>query len=96
MVLAAACTRAPTLPLPPPSALVEAPDAEGRARVTGDGAVEGALISVLNERTGRGVLTTADDLGRFDTLIEAGTGDLLQVWQTVGTDSSAPTTVQVP
>lgn len=73
---------APTLPIPPPTALVEGPpDAQGFVLVTGN-ARPGAFVSCLNERTERGVLVRADvDSGDYALRIEAIAGDDLTLWQ---------------
>jgi len=86
----------PTLPIPPPSALTSAPDADGVVTITGDGAIEGALVSAYNERTERGVIETADDTGAFVLRLEAQTGDSILVWQRVGTQSGQVLSLGVP
>lgn len=91
-----ACTNAPTLPLPPPEALASAPDRDGLVTVTGDGAIEGALISVYNPRTREGRITTADDAGRFSVRIEAIGGDSLQLWQRASTRTGEIREIVVP
>jgi hypothetical protein len=74
------CT-APTIPLPPPAALVvEGPDASGFVVVRGT-VLARAYVGVLNTRLERGVLVRADASGRFEARLEAEAGDILQVWQ---------------
>lgn len=97
LLLAFACTSNPTLPLPPPNALVEAPpDDRGLVRVRVSAALPGAFVNCLNERTGRGVIGTADDRGRAVLELEAQVGDRLAVWQRVDTQSGELTVVVVP
>jgi hypothetical protein len=89
-VLAAAAAlgacNAPTIPLPPPAALVaEGPDGEGMVTVRGS-VLAGAYVGVLNVRTERGVIVRADAAGAFEVRIEAAVGDTLQVWQQQGND----------
>lgn len=91
------CTAsAPTLPLPPPTALATAPDADGLVTVEVRGAIEGAMIFGFNTRTMQGVIATADDLGEADVVLRAQGGDVLTVWQRVGTDSSQLLDIVVP
>lgn len=94
----AACTgsSSPTLPVPPPSALSSAPDADGFVTITGDGAIEGAMVLAYNERLSEGVIGMADDMGEFSLRLRADVGDTLQVWQRVGTESGQLLTLVVP
>lgn len=98
VALGVACSSgaSPTLPIPPPSALTSAPDEDGVVTITGNGAIEGALVSAYNERTGRGVIETADDAGAFVLRLEAQTGDSILVWQRVGTQSGQVLSLGVP
>lgn len=79
---------APTLPLPPPTALVEdPPDAEGLVLVTGNARV-GAFVACLNDNTEQGVIVRADlDTGDYSLRIPASIGDGLSLWQF---ESTAP------
>ncbi|HEY8428418.1 MAG TPA: hypothetical protein VIL20_08595 [Sandaracinaceae bacterium] len=79
---------APTLPLPPPVALVEGPpDADGMVTVSGN-ARAGAFVGCLNESTEVGVIVRADvDTGDFSLRIAAEVGDGLTLWQF---ESTAP------
>lgn len=89
---------APTLPLPPPMALVEGPpDADGLVTVSGN-AREGAFVGCLNERTETGVLVRSDPMtGDFSLRIAAESDDTLTLWQFEGTDPGGmQTTVVVP
>jgi hypothetical protein len=79
----ASCNTTPTLPLPPPVASASSPDEQGFALIEGE-AHALAYVSVLNERTEAGVITRADDEGRFRARIAAQIGDLLTIWQEVG------------
>lgn len=98
VALGAACSSgtSPTLPIPPPSALTSAPDESGVVTITGNGAIEGAIVSAYNERTERGVIETADDAGAFVLRLEAQTGDSILVWQRVGTQSGQVLSLGVP
>lgn len=80
------CNNTPTLPLPPPVAQATL-DEQGFALVVGEVHAH-AYVSVLNERTERGVITRADEDGHFETKLEAEVGDLLTVWQEVGGEIS--------
>lgn len=86
---------APTLPLPPPTALVEAPDPQGLVLVTGDSSAE-AYIFVLNEDQDAGVIGRADLGGRYEVRLRGEPGDTLTVWQMVGSDRGTPIQRQVP
>jgi hypothetical protein len=70
-------------PIPPPSALTSVPNEDGMVTVRGDGVIEGAWVSAFNERTGEGVIGTADDAGRFELCLAAENGDSVLVWQRV-------------
>jgi hypothetical protein len=72
--------RDPESPIPPPLAQTSAPGEDGMVTVRGDG-IEGALVSVFNERTGNGVIGIVDDAGRFEVCLAAKNGDLVLVWQ---------------
>lgn len=75
---------APVLPIPPPTALIEAPDMDGFVTITGE-ARPGALVYCFHEETGTGVIVTADATsGAYSLRIAAATGDALTVWQSVG------------
>ena len=88
---------APTLPLPPPVALVQGPpDAEGMVTVLGEGAIEGAQVFAFEERTMTGVIGTANDLGQFELRLAAESGDTILVWQRVGTQTSELIQILVP
>ncbi len=73
---------APVLPLPPPTALVEAPpDATGIVTVTGN-ARPGAFVGCLNQRTEDGVIVHADLMtGDYTLRIAAEVDDSLTLWQ---------------
>ncbi len=86
---------APTLPLPPPNAISTAPDADGIVTISGD-ALEGSYVSALNERTDRGVIGVADDMGHFELQLGAEPGDTIDVWQHVDADRGPSVFVMVP
>lgn len=75
---------APVLPIPPPTALIEAPpDMDGMVTVSGE-ARPGAYVFCLNNDTEMGVIVTADPAdGTYSLRIAASIGDGLSVWQQV-------------
>ncbi len=95
LITACVACSTPTLPLPPPSALVSPPDGSGLVTVSGD-ALPGAYVLCVNERTNDGVIDTADDDGHFSLTLEADTGDTLLIWQQVGTDRGPTQNLVVP
>ncbi len=87
----------PTLPLPPPNALVEAPpDAGGMVTVRLSALEPGALVFVYNERLEDGVIGRADTMGEATLRLRAAPGDALLVWQRIEERSSPPRTILVP
>lgn len=83
LLLAAAvagCGTTPTLPLPPPTALVGAPNLQGLVTVQGE-ADEDAYVTVLNEQTDSGKITHAAHDGHYTMQIAASVGDKLVIWQ---------------
>ncbi len=92
--LFSACA-APTLPLPPPSALVSAPDGSGNVTISGMGRPH-AIVMVFNENTERGVIVTADPIGNYTVQIAANGGEILTLWQMVGTQTSQLLSREVP
>lgn len=85
----------PTLPLPPPTALVEAPDASGMVDVTGE-VLPDAYVLVLNLDTDAGVIGRADGAGRYAVRLSAASGHTLEVWQMSGVEGGQHRTVTVP
>jgi hypothetical protein len=77
---------APTLPIPPPTALVSAPDATGLVTVTGH-ADPMAYVFVLNENTEQGIIVHADPAGAFTVRIAASLEDAITVWQMIGNEA---------
>ncbi len=98
LLLAAACeSSTPTIPLPPPNALVEAPpDADGYVTVRIRGAEPEALLFAYDEPLAKGVIGRADADGNGTLRLRAAAGDPILVWQQAGDRSSAPVTVLVP
>ncbi len=95
LTLVPACA-APTLPLPPPTALVEGPpDASGRVVVRGLAGAD-AYVFALNEDRDRGVIGRADSAGAYTLEVEGSSGETLSIWQMSGTVSSALTTRIIP
>jgi hypothetical protein len=93
LALAAGCL-SPTLPLPPPDRpddmqpLVDAPD----TWVIAGPCLEGALVTVFNERTGVGVVVEDRDRdGHYEIEIQAQRCDLAWVEQSQGEDESSRT-----
>ena len=76
----AGCGATPTLPLPPPVAMVGSPNLQGLVLVSGT-ANEDAYVMVLNERIGVGEIQLADAEGAFAIEIPAVVGDTLLLWQ---------------
>lgn len=93
-VLVLACA-APTLPLPPPTALSTAPDAMGLVTVTGRVNAD-AYVFALNEDRGDGVIVSADATGLYSATLAAATGDTITCWQMIGTNTGQLTSVVVP
>lgn len=85
LALTSSCN-APTLPLPPPTALVSSLSVDGTVTVSGD-ALENAYVSCLNTRLDSGVIVRANDSGHYELTIAAQGGDTLSVWQHIGTDT---------
>jgi hypothetical protein len=84
---AAGCA-APTLPLPPPTALVEGPpDVDGIVTVSGE-ARPGAFVGCLNQNSEVGVIVRADVItGAYSVRMAAEFEDTLSLWQFEGTSS---------
>jgi hypothetical protein len=78
--LLAGCGNTPTLPLPPPLAVIGAPSLEGLVTVSGQ-ANEDAYVTVLNQQTESGKITHAEADGHYTVEIEAESGDVLVIWQ---------------
>ncbi len=87
LAMLGACA-APTLPVPPPTALVEEPPGpDGIATVRGS-ARPGVFVACLNERTEEGVIVRSDLVtGEYEVRIAAQSDDVLTLWQF---ESSAP------
>jgi len=83
---AAACLQtgcaAPTLPIPPPTALVSSPDAMGYVTVSGS-ADSTAYVFVLDENTEVGVIVHANAMGAYNARLPASVGDGITVWQEI-------------
>jgi hypothetical protein len=76
------CGTTPTLPLPPPVAIVGAPSLQGLVTVEGQSNDE-AWVTVLNTTTEEGKIGRADKVGHFAIAIEAEAGDKLEVFQEI-------------
>ena len=95
LVVALGACAAPTLPLPPPTALSSAPDAMGRVTVTGRVNPD-AYVFALDEDRGDGVIVSADSTGVYSATLLASSGDTITIWQMVGTNTGQLTSVIVP
>ena len=95
LAIAVTSCAAPTLPLPPPTALTSAPDAMGRVTVTGRVNPD-AYVFVLDEDRGDGVIVSADAAGTYTATLTAASGDTLTVWQMVGSNTGQLTSSIVP
>jgi hypothetical protein len=99
LVLAGLCLAgclSPTLPLPPPSEPdVSAPDADGFARLQGVAAPQAEVIAWNHKNDLIAGQVTGDD-SRYDFLIRADAGDLIELWYIQGTEESTSTRVIVP
>lgn len=93
-VLAVACA-SPTLPLPPPEGEAAAPTEAGLVKVTGN-ANDDAFVACLNLRTEEGVIVRADRMGRFELTLEGRSGDDLELWQIIGSDTGEHDYITVP
>lgn len=82
----------PTLPLPPPEqphTMRELPN--GSWEISGE-CTPGALVTILNERTGIGAAQEdRDDDGRYTIRLDASPCDVASVWQALGDDESTAT-----
>ena len=82
---------APTLPLPPPVALITGPpDAMGNVTVQVTSAGAANYVFVYNHRTEAGVIGLSSPTGTFTAVIPAAIGDSLEVWYMEGTRVSPP------
>lgn len=99
IVAAAVGCASPTLPLPPPSQPeVSLEPGEPQATVAGD-ATPGALVMILNDDLGTGVIATAGRDGRYVAKVDVKWTDAsnaklkantLEIWQRVGNGDSPP------
>lgn len=86
---------APTLPIPPPTALSSTPDATGMVTVTGT-ADPTAFVFVLNNMTDTGVIAHANPDRTFSIRVTAASMDHLSVWQEISGRGSEPNMITVP
>ncbi|NUQ74490.1 MAG: hypothetical protein HUU21_13120 [Polyangiaceae bacterium] len=91
-LLFSACL-SPTLPLPPPDVnSMQQAQASGTWTISGT-CLTGAIVTVFNERTGRGaVVEDRDNTGFFSVTIEADPCDLAWAKQEEGQDTSSRNT----
>jgi len=86
----------PTLPLPPPSRPdVSAPDESGFARLQGIAVPQAEVIAWNHENDLIAGQVTGDD-SRYDFMIRAESGDVIELWYIEGSDESASISVTVP
>jgi hypothetical protein len=76
------CANTPTTPLPPPDLTVVSsttPDPDGFVTVQGgaNAAEPNSVVLLFNEKSGSGVMETADGNGAFTASLEAAVGDEL-------------------
>lgn len=96
LALLGGCNAAPTLPLPPPAvSMLGAPNMQGLVQLVGDAPAR-SYVSAFNSRTESGVITRADDQGRFTIEIEAAEGDFLTLWVERDGETGERVDVQVP
>jgi undecaprenyl-diphosphatase len=81
-ILFVSCANTPTTPLPPPDLTVVStttPDTDGFVTVVGgtNAAEPDSVVLLFNEKTGSGVMETADNNGAFTASLEAAAGDEL-------------------
>jgi len=74
---------APTLPIPPPTALVSSPDATGFVTIMGQ-ADPSAFVFALDENSQAGVISHATATGTYTIRLQAAVGDGVTVWQEIG------------
>ncbi len=86
---------APTLPIPPPTALVSSPDPSGLVTVTGR-ADPAAYVFLLNNDTDDGVIGHAGTDGSFTLRVLAASGDELWIWQEINGQPSQQNIQNVP
>jgi len=89
-LLAVSCNT-PTLPLPPPSegsiqASLESDGKTARIKGLSKSVQPYALVTCFNNRTGVGIVGLATGEGSFELLVEAASGDVIEVWQRVDND----------
>ncbi len=94
MAVTTASCLSPTLPLPPPSAPEAIQPSEDGTEWTVSGyCTVGATVTVLNEKTGRGVVVEDLDRTGHYVVVLAGTKcDLASVTEEVGDEESSDTT----
>ncbi len=85
----------PTLPLPPPTALVSAPAADGFVEIRGS-ALADAYVLALDLDRDEGVIGRASGVGDYRLRVQAASGETIEIWQMAGTDGGQHTTVVVP
>ena len=88
--LSASGCLSPTLPLPPPEVdTIFEPQNAGDGWTISGTCTKGALVTVFNEQTGRGVVVEDRDLdGKFTVLLDATKCDLAWAKQEIGDDAS--------
>lgn len=83
-----------SLPIPPPTGLVSAPDAAGFVTITGHADTR-AFVFALNERTEVGAIVHADEMGAFSIRLPAIVGDSVTVWQEINNQPGQQLSLEV-
>lgn len=97
-IVMAGCDNTPTVPIPPPEAVIVNAPADGYCEVVGKpGSVEDdALVIILNEVISDGVIEVADTDGSFYSVVKAKPNDTLSIRQAVDLKISRPAFLTVP
>jgi hypothetical protein len=98
--LAAACN-SPSLPLPPPLMPTQSASSDGnpeKVRLSGEGAIAGSLLITYNpsqplDRRIAGTEVPSD--GKWALDVWARKGEVVELWQEVGTERSGSISVQI-
>jgi hypothetical protein len=87
--MAASCL-SPTLPLPPPDAPQSVTETSTGVWVVSGECIPGAIVSVLNTKTGVGLIVQdLENTGNFAVTISGSPCDVISVWQESGDDLSS-------
>ena len=93
--MAASCL-SPTLPLPPPDAPQSVTQTSGGVWVVTGECIPGAIVSVLNTKTGVGLIVQdLENTGNFAVEISGSPCDAISVWQEDGDELSSAVAFQL-